>query len=262
MARSSTGKSVARAAATGGGASYRGQMPVNWYAALVLIVLLGVGSVALARHNYTKHSASVAPIVGQTWHAGLAIDICGTTEPALSATASGSPNGLTTTGSGVLLIAPKTSAEAGNNATLGKFVSEYATMKLTNTSVMYPGGTVYKNGQKCAKGTPDAGQVGVVRARSWTLSAGSKKNGSEENLVGGKYTTKPADLKLRNTQLITVGFGPSSKTLPKVPSTTEVALLQAIEGTSAPVTTTTTAPTATTTTTAPATSTTTTKPSS
>src|SRR5580658_2063028 len=100
MARSSTGKSVARAAATGGGTSYRGQMPVNWYAALVLIVLVGIGSVALARYNYSKGSKSVEPTVGQTWHAALAFDICGTTEPALTATASGSPNGLTTTGSG------------------------------------------------------------------------------------------------------------------------------------------------------------------
>jgi hypothetical protein len=258
MARSSTGKSVARAAATGGGTSYRGQMPVNWYAALVLIVLLGIGSVALARHNYTKGAQSVAPTVGQTWHAGLAVDICGTVEPTLTATASGSGNGLTTTGSGVLLIAPKTSAEAGNNATLGKFASEYSTLKVTNTSVMYPGGTAYKNGQKCAKGTPDAGQVGVVRARSWTLSTSSKKSGSEVKLRGGKYTTKPADLKLRNSQLITVGFGPSAKALPKVPSATEVALLQAIEGTTAPETTTTTAPTATTTTTTAPTGTTTT----
>jgi hypothetical protein len=237
-------------------------MPVNWYAALVLIVLLGIGSVALARHNYTKHTTAVAPIVGQTWHAGLAIDICGTAEPALPATASGSPNGLTTTGSGVLLIAPKASSEAGNNATLGKFASEYSTLKLTNTSVTYPGGTAYKNGQKCAKGTPDAGQVGVVRARSWTLSTASQKSGSEVKLLGGKYTKAAADLKLRNAQLVTVGFGPSGQSLPKVSSATEVALLQAINGTTAPVTTTTTAPTATTTTTAPASSatTTTTKP--
>jgi hypothetical protein len=233
-------------------------MPVNWYAALVLIVLLGIGSVALARHNYTKGSHSAAPIVGQTWHAGLAVDICGTAQPALTATASGSSNGLTTTGSGVLLIAPKAKSEAGNNATLGKFASEYVTLKLTNTSVMYPGGTKYTNGQKCAKGTPDAGQVGVVRARSWTLSTASKKSGSEVNLLGGHYTSKPADLKLRNTQLITVGFGPSGKSLPKVPSATEVALLQAVNGTAAPETTTTTVPTATTTTTAPASSTTTT----
>jgi hypothetical protein len=245
-------------------------MPVNWYAALVLIVLLGIGSVALARHNYTKVQSSVAPIVGQTWHAGLAFDICGTVEPAVAASASGSTNGLTTTGSGVLLIAPKTGSEAGNNATLGKFASEYTGMKLTNTSVMYPSGTDYKNGQKCAKGTPDAGQAGVVRARSWTLSSASQKSGSEVKLLGGHYSSKPADLKLLNGQLISVGFGPSSKALPKVPGTTEVALLQAVNGTSAPATTTTTAPTATTTapttatttTTAPTTATTTTKPTS
>jgi hypothetical protein len=258
MARSSTGKSVARAAATGGGTSYRGQMPVNWYAALVLIVLVGIGSVALARYNYSKGSKSVEPTVGQTWHAALAFDICGTTEPALTATASGSPNGLTTTGSGVLLIAPKTGSEAGNNATVGKFATEYATVKLTNTSVQYPGGVDYKNGQKCAKGTPDAGQVGVVRARSWVLSTASQKSGSEVKQLGGHYTSKPASLKLRNSQLITVGFGPSTKSLPKVPSTTELALLQAINGTTAPLTTTTTAPTTTTTTGASASTTTTT----
>src|ERR1700678_853182 len=61
MARSSTGKSVARAAATGGGTSYRGQMPVNWYAALVLIVLVGIASVAFARYNYSKTQSSIAP---------------------------------------------------------------------------------------------------------------------------------------------------------------------------------------------------------
>jgi hypothetical protein len=232
-------------------------MPVNWYAALVLIVLLGIGSVVLARHNYTKGAHAVAPIVGQTWHAGLAVDICGTAEPALTATASGSGNGLTTTGKGVLLIAPKSSSEAGNNATLGKFASEYTTFKLTNTSVMYPAGTAYKNGQKCAKGTPDAGQAGVVRARSWILSSATQKSGSEVKLLGGKYTNKAADLKLRNTQLITVGFGPSAKSLPKVPSATEVALLQAVEGTT-PVATTTTTPATTTPTTSAPTGTTTT----
>ena len=174
MARSSSGKSVARAAATGGGASYRGQMPVNWYAALVVIVILGIGSVAWARYDYTKTTTSTTePMVGQTWHAGLAFDICGTAEPALPASPSSSSGGLTTTGSGVLLIAPKTSAEAGNNATLGKFASEYTGLTLTNSSVQYPGGTEYKNGQTCAAGTPDAGEKGVVRVRSWLLSSKS-----------------------------------------------------------------------------------------
>jgi hypothetical protein len=242
-------------------------MPVNWYAALVLIVLLGIGSVVLARYHYAKGAGSTQPIVGQTWHAALAFNICGTAEPALTATASGSPNGLTTTGSGVLLIAPKNSSEAGKNATLGKFAKEYATVKLTNSSVQYPGGVTYTNGQKCAKGTPDAGQVGVVRARSWTLSTANQKSGSEQKLVGGDSTTKPASLRLRNSQLITVGFGPASKPLPKVSALTETALLQVINGTSAPVTTTTAPPTTTTTaasgttTTTGAPVTTTTKPS-
>jgi hypothetical protein len=257
MARSSTGKSVARAAATGGGTSYRGQMPVNWYAALVIIVLVGIGSVAFARYNYTKGTSTTAPIVGQTWHAALAFDICGTAEPAIAATPSGSSFGLTTTGSGVLLIAPKTSSEAGNKATLGKFASENS-ITLTDTSVRYPGGTLYKNGQKCPAGTPDAGKKGVVRARSWTLSSAAKKSGSQVKLLGGHTTSKPASLKLLNEQLTTVGFGPSAASLPKVSAATELALLQAVQGTSAPVTTTTTAPT---TTPAPST-TTTTKPSS
>ncbi len=259
MARSSSGKSVARAAATGGGASYRGQMPVNWYAALVVIVILGIGSVAWARYDYTKKTTSTTePLVGQTWHAGLAFDICGTTEAALPASPSSTTAGLTTTGSGVLLIAPKTSAEAGDNATLGKFASEYTGLTLSNSSVQYPGGTEYKNGQKCAAGTPDAGEKGVVRVRTWLLS--SKSGSSELSQVGGAYSSAPADLKLRNSQLMTVGFGPTTQALPKVPATTELAVLQAIEGTSAPTTTTTTAPTTTTTTGVNVT--TTTKPSS
>jgi hypothetical protein len=234
-------------------------MPVNWYAALVLIVLLGIGSVALARYHYTKKASTTAPIVGQTWHAGLAFDICGKAEPALPAVAA-TGAGLTTTGSGVLLIAPKSSSEAGNNATLGKFASEYTGMKLTNSSVQYPGGTVYKNGQKCAAGTPDAGQTGVVRVRSWVLAPASKKNPNELLQRGGHYSSSPADLKFQNSQLITLGFGPASKALPKVPSSVEIALLGAVQGTSAPVTTTTAAPTTTTTTTKSTATTTTTKP--
>jgi hypothetical protein len=232
-------------------------MPVNWYAALVIIIIVGIGSVALARYHYARTPKAVAPTVGQTWHAALSFDICGTVEPALTATPSGASTGLTTTGSGVLLIAPKSSSEAGDNATLGKFASQYTGLTLTNSSVQYPGAKLYKNGQKCAAGTPDAGQAGVVRARWWTLSAASTSgSGSELKQVGGKVSTTAADLRFLNRQLITVGFGPSTATLPKVPPTTELALLQAVEGTSAPVTTTTVAPT-TTTTTVPVTTTTT-----
>ena len=135
MARSSSGKSVARAAATGGGTTYRGQMPVNWYAALVIIIIVGVASIAVAKYNYNRTPTVVEPTVGTSWHAGLAIDICGTIETALPASPSTATTGLTTTGSGVLAIAPKKSSEAGNNATLGKFADGYIGLTLTDTKL-------------------------------------------------------------------------------------------------------------------------------
>ena len=269
MARSSSGKSVARAAATGGGATYRGQMPVNWYAALVVIVLIGIASIALAKYNYNKTPTVVEPTVGTTWHAGLAFDICGTTEPALAASPTTATTGLTTTGSGVLLIAPKTASEAGTNATLGKFAQGYEGLTLTNTSLKYPSASVplYKNGEKCAAGTPDAGKVGEVKARWWVLSTQSGKS-SQVKEAGGLTTVKPADLKFVNRQLITVGFVPDNVSLPK-PVSAISPLLQVLAGTQPVATTTTTVAGATTptssspstTTTTPA-STTTTKPSS
>jgi hypothetical protein len=270
MARSSSGKSVARAAATGGGTTYRGQMPVNWYAALIIIVIIGVASIAVAKYNYNKVPAVVEPTVGTSWHAGLAFDICGTMEAAIPASPTSS-SGLTTSGSGVLLIEPKTASEAGNNATLGKFADGYTGLTLTNTKLKYPSTKVpeYTNGQKCAAGTPDAGKVGIVQARSWVISTTTSKNHEEEE-TGGATTVNPADLKFANRQLITTGFVPKGTAMPKPPASTVLALQQEVAGGAAPVaTTTTTAGAGATTTTAPAATTTTspaatttTKPSS
>ena len=244
MARSSSGKSVARAAATGGGTTYRGQMPVNWYAALVVIVLVGIGSIALAKYNYNQTPAVVEPTVGTTWHAGLAADICGTMEPALAASPTSATTGLTSAGGGVLDIAPKTAGEAGNNATLGKFADGYSGLTLTNTTLKYPSTSTttpapeYKNGQKCPTGTPDAGKVGVVQARAWVISTQTKNN--EEVETGGVTTLKPANLKFLNRQLITVGFGPESSPLPKPPASTITALVQVLAGGQPPTATTST----------------------
>ncbi len=196
-------------------------MPVNWYAALVVIVLVGLGSVALAKYNYNQTPAVVEPTTNTTWHAGLAFDICGTMEPALAASPTTATTGLTTTGDGVLLIAPKTASEAGNNATLGKFADGYDGLTLTNTTLKYPSAKVpeYKNGEKCAAGTPDAGKVGEVQARWWVLTTKTAKNGELEQ-AGGLTTVKPADLKFVNRQLITVGFVPDNVSLPKPPAST------------------------------------------
>ncbi len=262
MARSSSGRSVARAAATGGGATYRGQMPVNWYAALVVIVLVGLGSIAWAKYHYDQTSSAAEPTVGTSWHAALAFDVCGTVQPALPASPSTASTGLTTSGNGVLVVAPKTDSEAGSNATLGKFADGYSGLTLTNTTLKYPSASVpeYRSGQKSASGTPDAGKVGEVQARWWLLSTKTGKNGQLEE-SGGVTSLKPADLKLLNRQLITVGFVPDGAALPK-PTASISPLLQVLSGGSNPVTTTTVAGQTTTTVPAvvPSTSTSTSKP--
>ncbi len=238
MARSSSGKTVARAAATGGGATYRGQMPVNWYAALILIVIVGVASIVFAKYQYNQSPTSVQPTVGTTWNAGLAFDICGTMQPALPASPSSASTGLTTTGSGLLSIAPKSSSEAGNNATLGKFAQGYTGLTLTNTTLKYPSGTEYTNGERCPQGTKYAGKPGEVQARWWVLTTKTASNGQLET-TNGITSLAAADLKLLNRQMITVGFVPDNVTLPKPPGTTIAALLGVINGGSTPVTTTT-----------------------
>lgn len=242
-------------------------MPVNWYAALVVIVLIGIGSLVLAKYHYNQTAAAVEPTTNTTWHAALAFDICGTMQPALpqsSATATAS-TGLTSSGQGVLQIHPKDSSESGDNATLGKFSQGYAGLTITNDTLKYPAASVpeYKDGQKCKTGTPDAGKVGTVQARWWVQSTKGTGTNSETNLVGGLTTKSPADLKFQNRQVITVGFGPAGEALPKPPASTILALTETVAG-AGPVATTTTTPggasTSVPSTTLPTSATTTTKP--
>ena len=91
MPRNSTGNRVSRAAATGGGRTYRGQMPVNWYAGLVGIVILGIVSIVFARYEYQHHktAAKVQPAVGTTLYAAYDINICGTSQAPLAASSGG-----------------------------------------------------------------------------------------------------------------------------------------------------------------------------
>jgi hypothetical protein len=229
---------VQRAGATGGGRTYRGQVPANWYAALVLIVVVGLVSIVYARYEYRNPKAAVAPTVGTTWYAGISFSLCGKNEPALAAKTS--TTGIATSGNGVLVIAPTKAGQAGNNATLGRFVSGYKGLSLTSDSVGYPGGTVLRNGATCAAGTPDAGKKGVVLVYTWP-----NVEAKQSTLVSGDPTT----LKLGQSSLVAVAFAPAGTKVVKSPSV-EVAVLQATSaGTTSSATTTTTAPASTTSTT-------------
>jgi len=251
MARSDTGRWVARAGATGGGRSYRGRRPLRWYSSLVLIVLLGVALIVYSRYELQHPAASIQPAIGSHWYVAMAFDICGDVEPNLPANpneASAAP-GLYTAGDGVIQIAPAKASDAGNNATLGRFVQEYPGLALSPTSVRLPGKTTHHNGQSCPSGTPDAGTKADVSVKVWPSFTSSSSF----------VPSDPTTLKLANEELLTVSFLPTGKTVPK-PSPTVVETMlqdQASGGTTTTTTVpTTTTPTSTTTTTTATTTTT------
>ncbi len=219
MAGNSTGKWVKRAASTGGGSTYRGQMPVNWYASLVLICLVGLFLVAYSRYElvHPQVVASGPPTTQQVWYAAEGVDVCGKIEPDLPAGPSGSKDGFTTDGSGVITIAPKNSSQSGGNATLGAFVSEYKKLGLSTTSLHYPGGPTMSNGAACPKGTPDAGKKGFLTVENWS-SFDVKK--------GVPVSGSPLDLKFSNGQMIEMAFLPVTKAVPKPPALAITKLLQ------------------------------------
>jgi hypothetical protein len=274
MPRNTAGKWVARAGATGGGRTYRGQRPVNWYAALVIIVVLGILSVIFASYEY-RHPAAAAttkPDKGTTWYAGLLFDVCGTPAPSLASNAASttSKQAFYTAGSGVITIAPKTTAETGSNAVFGKFVSAYGGLTVTSSALVLPKSpstttsstttttakasatTTYKNGQTCPAGTPDAGKKADVQVTYWENDLNSKGQAVA-------YHGEPADLKFTDNQFITVGFVPPGTKLTKS-ATVSTALLRASTGASTSTATTAAGTTTPTTTVAPSTSTPTTAP--
>ncbi len=257
MARRGTGRWVARAAATGGGRTYRGHRPVRWYASLALIVLVGLALIVYSRYEREHPAPSTQPAIGIHWYSAIAFDICGKTQPDLSSNPNLSSVGITTDGDGVVHTAPTKSSEAGNNATLKLFAKSYPGFVLTPTELKLPGGHAYHNGETCPVGTPQAHKTADVFIQVWSSATGA---GSNHPVT----VTDPSNIKLANWQLITVAFDPLGTGVAK-PTRDSIATMQTlISGVTSSTTTTTpssstTAPTPTTT--APS-STTTTTPSS
>ncbi|MGO9027525.1 MAG: hypothetical protein ACLQOZ_02695 [Acidimicrobiales bacterium] len=254
MASNSTGKWVTRAASTGGGKTYRGQMPINWYASLFLICVVGLFLIGLSRYQLTHRTASSTgpPTTSQTWYAALGIDICGTVEPNLPASTNGSKVGFTANGNGVLTISPKNSTESGANATLGKFVAGYQGLQLSDTTLQYPGKKTMSNGESCPKGTPDSGKQGYVTVVYWP---------NYESKKGTEVSGDPQSLLFTNSQMITMAFVPATANVPKPPATAITALITAVQtgtttSTTLPTTSSSVVPSATPTTAAPSTPTT------
>jgi hypothetical protein len=231
MARGGTGRWVARAAATGGGRTYRGQAPVRWYASLVLICLVGVSLVAYSKYE-KGHPNNPQPGIGTHWYAALAIDICGKIQPNLGANPSNGKvvTGIRTDGDGVIRISPTNSSDVGAKATLARFVQGYPGLTLDSGTLRLPGKATHTNGQSCPAGTKDAGKASQVQIKVWPSFSGAGAN----NPV---TVTDPSAVKLSNGQLITVAFVPQGASIPKPSGQVIVNLLQLVSGQSSTSTT-------------------------
>lgn len=206
---------MARAGSTGGSRAYRGQRPVRWYATLVLICVVGVGLIWYSRYERQHPSSTGQPAVGTKWFAAYSFDICGTVEPFLPAnpTVKGASFGITTDADGVLHIAPLKADQAGANATLGAFASDYKGMVLSTSQLRYPGrrkagptvGRTFTLGEKCPAGTKDAGKPGVVEVANWTSPTATKSV-----MLGD-----PPNQKVGDQQEYTFAFLPKGVSVPR-----------------------------------------------
>ncbi|MGH9031750.1 MAG: hypothetical protein ACRDY4_08805 [Acidimicrobiia bacterium] len=151
-----------------------------WNVAIGVIVLLGIGGIVVSRAS--SNGASGSPAIGDHWHAQLDVFDCRaggflSPVPEFEATPEGTRTGLHTHGDGFMHIHPFTSADAGDNATVGTFLDNAGGFDASDGSwELWEGGTV-ENGDACGDGQP-----GVVR---WSV------NGEEQDGDPGDY--KPDD---------------------------------------------------------------------
>lgn len=242
-----------RVGSSGGGRTYRKQRPVNFYGILAVIVVVGLLAVTWARYDY-QHPAGAAsqspPTVGTQWFAALGVSICGDQHAELAPDPDAT-GGFNVLENNVIEVAPLTAAETGANATLSKLLVGYGIVA-TKAELYLPASgstekpTIYTAGEKCPKGTKDAGRPGQIEIATWKNVL---VNPNKPTL-----TTNAASVRFTPNMLISIGFEPKG-VVPLRPSETAIAAMLS----STPSTTTTTLPAATTTTTLPATTTTTAK---
>lgn len=206
MGRASSSKKVARAASTGGGRTARGARPLGWYAAIALVVLLGVAGIVSSRAEYRSELAAGADGSGPVanvdhWHAAYGIYLCDSFAPKI--TNERDPKGIHTHADGIIHIHPFVRSAAGNNATLEVF-ADAVDMTLTDDELEVPGGKSYKSGE-----TECGDETGIVQVK-----------------VNDKVLTENvAKFKLNDGDLVTIAFAPEDAELPEPPSAGDLARL-------------------------------------
>ncbi|TAN26323.1 MAG: hypothetical protein EPN30_04485 [Actinomycetota bacterium] len=229
MAKGSIGKQVARAAATGGGRTSRGEIPLGFYSALAVISIIGIFLVGYSRYEL-QHPVSkpvVHPVIGDNWNFAFGIYDCSTFVPNLPALPASAKTSFSTSGNGIINLSPKVAADEGKGATLGKLADSYKDVKFTSSSITVSSKQTIKVGASC-NGKPTELQTAV-----WSSLLATTPR---------IYTGDPSKVVISsNDELVTIGLVPKGTSLPKPPSTSQLANVSATTTTAAPANTSTTA---------------------
>jgi hypothetical protein len=188
---------------------------------MLVICALGVSLIVYSRneHLHPKTAAAVGPTASDHWYVAFGMDLCGTIEPSLPASANPAASGLRTFGNGLIDVDPsaaKTPADyEGTKATLGNFELGYSGLDLTGTTVGYPGKKqkIWLNGEKCGK------TAALVQLEVW----------SSPSAKGHLFNLDPEAVHLSNGEMIMAAFLPKGAAIPEPPS--KAALLTAIGST-------------------------------
>jgi hypothetical protein len=227
MPRGPTGRRVARAAASGASRSHRGRAPLGWYASLVLICIVGISLIVYSRYELQRAASTTTTTttVAADSYVGISFDVCGTVTT-LPVSTNSIPVGISSVGSGLIQVAPATTAKgaaaSANNATLGTFIKDYLpSMKLTANELQLPGKAepIWTNGLSCSSAA-FIGQPGVVQAKVWKQIASPTGT-----LVKG---TDLLGIKLTAGEMITVAFLPAGASIPPAPTATQSLLGQSL----------------------------------
>ena len=140
----------------------RNRGPVLWYVLTALVVVVGVIAIVAFRDD----AQAEAPRANRDhWHAAFGVNVCGTWLPNAPEFHSAADNanvtaGVHSHGDGLIHIHPYVSAEAGDNATVGRFL-EYGGWSADRDSFEVWDGQVHRTGDECGEG--DDAREAVVR---------------------------------------------------------------------------------------------------
>jgi hypothetical protein len=200
---------VQRAKAAGRGARVPREVPLGFYTALAVVVILGIAAIGYSRYEIARPASAAStqtpPRVGQTWYVALGFDACGTFAKPL-AKGLGASSGMTSLGNGVVEIHPTRSSQTGAAANLAAFLAA-AGVKVSASGFALPGSAAVNAAKGCQ------GKAAELRIATWPSLLATTPT----------YAASPASVRFSNGEVVTVAVVAKGQQVPQPPNAANLA---------------------------------------